>query len=97
MKHVWTVTNLDYDVASGRVSHVHYLLETSDSHGHVVKTYGTVRLVGDLSTPLESVTKGLALSWAKRALGPETVALKEKNNEEQLHRDDEVSSGAPWS
>lgn len=97
MNHVWTVTNLDYDAASGRVSHVHYLLETTDQHGHVAMSYGTVRLVGDLSTPLETVTKGLALSWAKRALGTETVALKEKANEDQLRRDDEVSSGTPWS
>ncbi|QIN96913.1 hypothetical protein [Synechococcus phage S-H34] len=97
MKHVWTVTNLDYDTASGRVSHVHYLLETTDSHGHVARTYGTVKLTGDVSTPLETVTKGLALSWAKRAMGTECVALKEAQNEKQLHRDDSVGSGAPWA
>ena len=97
MKHVWTVTNLDYDTASGRVSHVHYLLETTDSHGHVARTYGTVRLVGDVSTPLETVTKGLALSWAKRAMGTETVALKEKQNEQSLHKDNELGSGVPWA
>lgn len=97
MKHDWTVTNLDYDTASGRVSHVHYLLETSDSHGHVARVYGTVKLVGDVSTPLETVTKGLALSWAKRAMGTTVVALKEKHNEEQLHRGDGVGSGAPWA
>lgn len=97
MKHDWTVTNLDYDTATGRVSHVHYLLETTDAHGHVARSYGTVKLTGDVSTPLETVTKGLALSWAKRSMGQEAVALKEAQNEKQLHHDDSVGSGAPWA
>ena len=97
MKHDWTVTNLDYDTASGRVSHVHYLLETTDSHGHVARAYGTVKLVGDVSTPLETVTKGLALSWAKRTMGQETVGRKETQNEKSLLHDDDFGSGAPWN
>ena len=97
MKHDWTVTNLDYDTATGRVSHVHYLLETTDSNGHVARAYGTAKLIGEVSTPLETVTKGLALSWAKRTLGEEAISLKEEQNEKRLQHDDNIGSGVPWA
>lgn len=94
--HVWTATNVDYDNASGRVSHVHYMLETTDVHSHKTKSYGTVRLIGSSSIPIDNVTKELAISWAKRELGKESTSLKEKMNEDVLKHCDQVSNKAPW-
>ena len=87
--HIWTATNVDYDNSTGRVSHVHYLLETTDRHGHKTKSYGTVKLSGDSSIPLNNVTKALASSWAQREIGKEGVSLKQKMNEEVLCHEDE--------
>ena len=92
--HTWTATDVDYDNKDGRVTHVHYLLESSDKK-NTQRSYGTVRLVGDISIPILNVTKELACSWAKRTLGRDGVLLKQEANESILRAENEVGK-TPW-
>ena len=94
--HKWTATNVDYDKASGRVSHVHYMLESTNPISMVQRAYGTVKLTGDSSIPLKSVTKELACSWAKREMGSDVVRQKEWSNEILLDTQATTGDVAPW-
>lgn len=95
--HKWTATNVDYDRASGRVSHVHYMLESSNPISIIQRSYGTVKLTGESSIPLKGVTKELACSWAKREMGAGVVSQKERCNEILLDTKDTIGDIAPWN
>jgi hypothetical protein len=94
----WNISNLERNVADGKVTTVHYTVDATDGT-YSAGVYGSVGVDGDLVTPYKDLTAATVVGWVKDQLGEEQVAgiaaALEARLEEQ--RAPKVAAGVPWA
>ena len=103
----WKVSNLERNVADGRVTTVHYIVNAlsdtvdpnSESGGfYSAGAYGALNFNGDVTTQFENLTEEVVVGWVKDQFGEEKVAEIEAALQAQI--DERVAptkaAGLPW-
>ena len=107
MTATWTITTMDrvlkQGVRSDVVTTLYYDVTDSESVGDDTfsgRAYGVVGLAepGDSFTPYADITAETAVSWAKAALGEESVASVEASVAAQIAeaKTPTTGTGVPW-
>ena len=93
----WAVSNLERNVADGRVTTVHYTVNASDDT-YSAGAYGSLGFDGEITTPFYELTESQVVSWVLEALGEEKVtsvceALQAQLDEQRVPT---KAAGVPW-
>ena len=106
MTATWRVVALDYSTSLGGeanvVTSVHWDCSDVDENDNAGRSYGSVAIpTEDLSsfTEYADITETQAVTWAKDALGAESVASIEQNVADQIAEKASPSTGTgvPWA
>jgi hypothetical protein len=94
---VWHIANLDREVATGRVTTVHYTVEL-ESDQYRASAYGSLGVDGEISVQFKDLTEATCIHWVKDQLGEEKLQEIGKALAEQIEnqRAPKVASGLPW-
>jgi len=94
----WHVVNLDREVATGKVTTVHWTVSLDDGT-YSASAYGSIGVDGDISVEFKDLTEEIVVRWVLEALGDEKVQEVAKALEAQLEnqRAPKVASGVPWN
>ncbi len=85
----WDVLGLRRDSAD-KVTSISYLVTAKEGSNDSI-AQGSVEIDGDVTVAFKDITKSLAITWVKNALGDEVASLEEK-----LAKDISETSGVPW-
>jgi hypothetical protein len=93
----WAVSNLERNVADGRVTTVHYTVNASNDT-YKAGAYGSLGFDGEITTPFSELTESQVVSWVLEALGEEKVtsvceALQAQLDEQRVPT---KAAGVPW-
>jgi hypothetical protein len=94
MTTVWTVSQLDRDVATGFVTTAHWQCTGTDGD-YSASVYASCGFDGDLTIPYDSLTQETVLAWVWESVDKEaTEAAVAAQIEAQ--RNPVTASGTPW-
>ena len=62
MTHTWSVEKVRYEQSTGRITHLHWRLNSTDGTNNVNR-YGSVYLPDDQTIPFASVTQTILKNW----------------------------------
>ena len=94
----WNISNLERNVADGKVTTVHYTVDATDGT-YSAGAYGSIGVDGDLVTPYKDLTEAVVIGWVKDQLGTDKVTEIEAALADQLEqqRAPKVAAGVPWA
>ena len=82
MTHTWNIERVQYHLANGRISHLHWRLVSSDGT-NTVESHGSVKLNYGVNDPVEvpfaNVTVAIAREWLTERLGDAQTQQTERN------------------
>ena len=82
MTHTWNIERVQYHLANGRISHLHWRLVSSDGT-NTVESHGSVKLNYGVNDPVEvpfaNVTVAIAREWLTERLGDAVAQLTDRN------------------
>lgn len=94
MTTVWTVSQLDRDVATGFVTTAHWQCTGTDGE-YSASVYSSCGFDGELSVPYDSLTQETVLAWVWESVDKEateaTVAAQIEAQKNPVQ-----ASGVPW-
>ena len=71
MTHTWNIERVQYHLVTGRISHLHWMLSSTDG-SNTIKTHGSVKLLYAMTDPIEipfaGVTVEIARNWLEDRL-----------------------------
>jgi hypothetical protein len=93
----WAIANLDRNVADGKITTIHWTLNSSDST-YQASCYGSIGVDGDVTIAYKDLTADTVIGWVKDHFGTEKVAEIEQAMADQLEhqRAPKVATGVPW-
>jgi len=106
--YTWKVTNLERNVADGKVYTVHYTVNAlsdqvdpnNESGGFFsAGAYGSVGLDGDLSVAFEDLTEEVVVGWVKEALGGDEKVAEIQGSLDSVIAEKVAptkAAGVPW-
>jgi hypothetical protein len=93
----WHIANLEREVATGKVTTVHYTVDLTDGT-YNAGAYGSIGVDGEITVPFKDLTEAIVIGWVKEQLGDEKLqeigAALQAQIENQ--RAPKVASGLPW-
>ena len=82
MTHTWNIERVQYHLANGRISHLHWRLVSSDGT-NTVESHGSVKLKYGINDPVQvpfaNVTVAIAREWLTERLGDAQTHQTERN------------------
>ena len=69
---VWHISNLEREVATGKVTTVHYTVDLQDDT-YSAGAYGSIGVDGEISVPFKDLTEAVCIGWVKDQLGEEKL------------------------
>jgi hypothetical protein len=95
MTTIYSINQLEREVATGYVTTVHYNVTKVDGD-FTASTYGTINYQGDTPvTPFASLTEAQVIAWVKDKLG-EAVVEAALAAQIEAQRNPVSASGLPW-
>ena len=93
----WNIANLDRNVADGKITTVHWTLNSTDGT-YQAGCYGSIGVDGDLTVQYKDLTADTVIGWVKDHFGGEKVAEIEQAMADQLEqqRAPKTATGVPW-
>jgi hypothetical protein len=94
----WHIANLEREVATGKVTTVHYTVDLQDDT-YSAGAYGSIGVDGDVTVAFKDLTEAVCIQWVKDQLGEEKLQEIGKALAEQIEnqRAPKVASGCPWA
>jgi len=94
----WHIANLDREVATGKVTTVHYTVDLTDDT-YNAGAYGSIGVDGEIAVPFKDLTEATCIQWVTDQLGEEKLqeigaALREQIENQRAPK---VASGLPWA
>ena len=82
MTHTWNIERVQYHLANGRISHLHWRLVSTDGT-NTVESHGSVKLKYAINDPVQvpfaNVTVAIAREWLTEKLGEAQSQLTERH------------------
>ena len=93
----WHIANLEREVATGKVTTVHYTVDLQDDT-YSAGAYGSIGVDGEIAVPFKDLTEAVCIDWVKDQLGEEKLQEIGKALAEQIEnqRHPKVAAGIPW-
>jgi hypothetical protein len=93
----WNVANLEHEVATGKVTIVHYTIDSTDGT-YNAGAYGSIGVDGEVTVDYPDLTPQICIGWVHDALGAEKVADIEQALADniELQKNPVSESGVPW-
>ena len=93
----WHIANLEREVATGKVTVVHYTVGLQDDT-YNAGAYGSIGVDGDVTVAFKDLTEAVCIQWVKDQLGEEKLleigeALRNQIEEQRAPK---VAAGVPW-
>jgi hypothetical protein len=94
----WHIANLEREVATGKVTTVHYTVDLQDDT-YSAGAYGSIGVDGDVTVAFKDLTEAVCVQWVKDQLGEERLQEIGAALQEQIEnqRAPKVASGCPWA
>ena len=94
----WHVVNLDREVATGKVTTVHWTVEL-ESDQYRASAYGSIGVDGEVTVPFKDLTEETIIHWVKEHFGEEKLQEIGAALQEQIEnqRAPKVAAGLPWA
>ena len=95
----WAIANLDRNVVDGKITTIHWTLDSTDGTGtYSAGCYGSIGVDGDLTVQYKDLTADTVIGWVKDHFGAEKVAEIELAMADQLEqqRAPKTAAGVPW-
>ena len=70
--YTWTVEKTRYEVASGRITHLHWKVLASYNNKSISRR-GSVYLPNDMTIPFANVTQSILMTWLLERLNVEVI------------------------
>ena len=93
----WHIANLEREVATGKVTVVHYTVDLQDAT-YNAGAYGSIGVDGEVAVPFKDLTEAVCIQWVKDQLGEEKLleigeALRNQIEEQRAPKS---AAGVPW-
>lgn len=94
----WHIANLEREVATGKVTTVHYTVDLQDDT-YSAGAYGSIGVDGDVTVAFKDLQESHCIQWVKDQLGEEKLQEIGAALQEQIEnqRAPKVASGCPWA